>query len=297
MLDPRAALLRAWALKGGISSRMTVLEYSVEGERRRVVLRQPDGALYQNPQAATNEFALLQSLAGSGLPAPASYVLCESNEPLGAPFLLIGYIDGAPDFAKAIGSDSIRQFASQLAQIHRTPFVGTALESLPRYVPRFIHQRERAYPDASLRGVEIRDALRRWWAPRTANGSTLLHGDYWPGNVLWNGGRLVGVVDWEESGIGDPLADLAIARLEMLWTFGPDAMHAFTQQYATLSSFDLVDLPYWDLDAALRPVFNLGEWAAGWPELGRPDVTTDTMRGAHRTFVDMAFDALSRERR
>ncbi len=297
MLDPRAALLRTWALRGGISSRMTVLEYAVGSERRRVVLRQPDGALYENPRAVANEFALLQSLTAAGLPAPAACLLCESNTPLGAPFLLIEYIDGDPDFAKAIGQDSIRQLAEQLVRIHRTPFAGTGPEALPRYVPRFVDQRERVYPDASLRGAEIRDVLSRSWAPQEANAPTLLHGDYWPGNVLWNGGRLVGVVDWEESRIGDPLVDLAIARLEMLWTFGLEAMHAFTRQYATLSSFDLDELPYWDLDAALRPVFNLGEWAAGWPELGRPDVTAATMRAAHRTFVDMAFEALLRRRR
>ena len=57
MLDPRASLLRAWTLRGGISSRMTVLEFAVEDEQRRVVLRQPDGALYENPQAVANEFA------------------------------------------------------------------------------------------------------------------------------------------------------------------------------------------------------------------------------------------------
>jgi aminoglycoside phosphotransferase (APT) family kinase protein len=112
--------------------------------------------------------------------------------------------------------------------------------------------------------------------------------------VLWNGRRLVGVVDWEEACLGDPIADVAIARLEMLWAFGLEPMRVFTQRYATLSGFDLADLPYWDLDAALRPVFNLDEWAAGWPELGRPDVTEATMRAGHRTFVDLAFDALSR---
>jgi aminoglycoside phosphotransferase (APT) family kinase protein len=37
----------------------------------------------------------------------------------------------------------------------------------------------------------------------------VLHGDYWPGNVLWRDGRLVGVIGWEEAAFGDPLADLA----------------------------------------------------------------------------------------
>ena len=296
-LDPRASLLRAWPLKGGISSRMTVLEFAVGDERRRVVLRQPDGALQQDPLAVTNESRLLRLLTAAGLPSPALRLVDESAELFGAPFLVIEYLDGVPDFAKAVSADSIEQLAAQLVRIHGTPFAGTGLASLPEYAPRFMHQRDRIYPDASLRAADIREALHRTWPPRSRNRGVLLHGDYWPGNVLWRAGRLVGIVDWEEACLGDPIADVAIARLELLWAFGPEAMHAFTQRYATLSGFDLADLPYWDLDAALRPVFNLAEWAAGWPDLGRPDVNEATMRAGHRTFVDLAFDALSRKGR
>ena len=83
--------------------------------------------------------------------------------------------------------------------------------------------------------------------------------DYVNADVLLNqlsndGGDLVGVVDWEEACIGDPLADLAIARLDLLWAFGLEPMRAFTGRYAALSGLDLYDLPLWDLDAALRPV-------------------------------------------
>ena len=297
MLDARASLLRAWPLKGGISSRMTVLEFAVGNERRRAVLRQPDGALKQNPLAVANESRLLQLLTAAGLPSPALRVVDESAQLFGAPFLVIEYLDGLPDFAKPIVPDSIEQLAAQLVRIHHTPFAGTGLASLPAYEPRFVHQRHSAYPDAALRAADIREALQRTWPPHSRNRVALLHGDYWPGNVLWKGRRLVGVVDWEEACLGDPIADVAIARLEMLWAFGLETMQAFTQRYATLSGFDLADLPYWDLDAALRPVFNLGDWAAGWPELGRPDVTYATMRAGHRTFVDLAFDALSGKER
>jgi aminoglycoside phosphotransferase (APT) family kinase protein len=296
MLDPRALLLRTWPLRGGISSRMTVLEFAVGDERRRVVLRQPDGALQQDPLAVANESRLLRLLTEAGLPSPALCLVDESVEIFGAPFLVIEYLDGVPDFAKSIGADSIEQLAAQLVRIHRTPFAGTGLESLlPEYAPRFVHQRDRVYPDASLRAADIREVLQRTWPPESRNRRALLHGDYWPGNVLWRGARLVGVVDWEEACIGDPIADVATARLELLWAFGAEAMHAFTQRYAMLSGLDLTDLPFWDLDAALRPVFNLGEWAAGWPDLGRPDVTEATMRAGHRTFVDLAFAALSRK--
>jgi aminoglycoside phosphotransferase (APT) family kinase protein len=128
---------------------------------------------------------------------------------------------------------------------------------------------------------------------RATNGIALLHGDYWPGNVLWKNGALVGVIDWEDSQLGDPIADLAISRLDVLWAFGEGAMHELTACYQRTANIDLTDLPYWDLDAALRPVCNIAEWASSWHELGRPDVTEATLREGHRQFVAQALDALS----
>lgn len=291
-IDARATLRRTWSLRGGISSRMTVLEFALDdSELRRVVLRRPDGALHENPLAAANEFRLLRSLKRVGLPTPAPRLLDESGALFPAPYLVIDYIDGAPDFA-ANRRDAMAQLASHLVAIHRVELVGTELELLPVYAPRFIHQRDREYPDASLGAARIRDELTRNWAARPKNRPALLHGDYWPGNILWKDGKLVGVVDWEESCIGDPISDLAITRLDLLWAFGVQKMQEFTELYASTSGFDLTDLPYWDLDAALRPVFNMHEWAAAWPGLDRPDITEATMRADHRQFVAWAFDAL-----
>lgn len=45
----------------------------------------------------------------------------------------------------------------------------------------------------------------------------VVHGDLWHGNMVDRGGRLVGVLDWEECGVGDPAADLA-----GLWYLGDD---------------------------------------------------------------------------
>jgi aminoglycoside phosphotransferase (APT) family kinase protein len=81
----------------------------------------------------------------------------------------------------------------------------------------------------------------------------LLHGDFWPGNVLWEDGRLVAVLDWEDAAIGDPLADVANARLELLWAGGAEAKEEFTRRYRSLvPGVDLTDLPHWDRWAGLR---------------------------------------------
>jgi aminoglycoside phosphotransferase (APT) family kinase protein len=114
----------------------------------------------------------------------------------------------------------------------------------------------------------------------------LLHGDFWPGNVLWKDGQLVGIIDWEDAALGDPLADVANSRLEMLWAFGIDAMQSFTRQYQAMTTIDFINLPFWDLCAALRPAAKFAEWAAD-------DATEKTMRERHRWFIAQAFKKLS----
>ena len=118
----------------------------------------------------------------------------------------------------------------------------------------------------------------------------LLHGDFWPGNVLWRDGRLAAVIDWEDATLGDPLADLAISRLEILWAFGIDAMFRFTHHYQSITPFDFANLAYWDLCAALRPASKIAEW-------GLDDMTEKAMREGHRLFVAQAFEMLSDGRR
>ena len=72
-------------------------------------------------------------------------------------------------------------------------------------------------------------ALRRWAKearPRLFDGTlALLHGDFWPGNLRWEGEELVGVLDWEDCHQGDPMVDVAVTRLE-LYLLGPGGGNA-----------------------------------------------------------------------
>ena len=76
-----------------------------------------------------------------------------------------------------------------------------------------------------------------------ASGSLLLHrnpqrrtGDFWPGNTLWNDGKLVAVIDRKMPRFRRPARrPLPGSRLEVLWAFGADAMHAFTLAYLAMN--------------------------------------------------------------
>ncbi|HEX6386312.1 MAG TPA: phosphotransferase, partial [Anaerolineae bacterium] len=121
-----------------------------------------------------------------------------------------------------------------------------------------------------------------------------LHGDFWPGNTLWQDGRLVAVIDWEDAKLGDPLVDLAISRLDIVWIFGIKAMNSFTDYYQSMMAIDYSNLPYWDLCAALRLVrlagSNLAVWAAYFSPFGRHDITEQTMMESYRFFVGQALE-------
>ncbi|HYN89206.1 MAG TPA: phosphotransferase [Ardenticatenaceae bacterium] len=286
-IDPHSRLLRAWELKGGVSARVTALEIErPDGHRKKLVVRQHgDADLRQNPRVAADEFKLLQILQSAGLPAPAPYHLDESGEVFSTPYVVVEYIEGEPVFASSGEGDLVRELAAHLARIHNMDCSALDLSFLPRQEDRCAAAlRERpAEVDASLDEGRIRDALESVWPLPRRNKSVLLHGDFWPGNILWRDGQLVGIIDWEDAALGEPLSDLANSRLEILWAFGSDAMLSFTERYSSLTGIDLTNLPYWDLWAALRPIPKLGDW-------GVDAVVEQAMREGLRSFIAQALE-------
>lgn len=289
-LDPQRTLLRAWTLHGGVSAQVTALEIArPDGETQKLLVRQ-HGVVDRahNPHIAADEYQLLQRLQSAGVAAPAPYLLDQSGDIFPIPYLVFAYIEGELDFAPADLSGYIRQFATHLASIHAVDCARLDLSFLPEQERRYTQKllERPAILDESLDEGHIRDILASVWPLPQRNPSVLLHGDYWPGNLLWQAGQLTGVIDWEDAATGDPLFDLANSRLEILWAFGADAMEHFTQHYTAMRAIDLANLPYWDLCAALRPASKLGEWAA--------DATTEQrMRDGHRWFIAQAFTQLS----
>jgi aminoglycoside phosphotransferase (APT) family kinase protein len=289
-LDPQSRLLRAWKLEGGISAQVTALEIEQPGEQTRKVLVRQHGAadLARNPRIAADEFRLLRLLRAEGVAAPEPYLLDQSGEIFSTPYIVIEYIEGASEFAPPYLPDFLQQMTAHLARIHRLDCAKLDVTFLPAMAERYTRGlKERpARLDESLNEGKIRDVLEAAWPLPQRNPTALLHGDFWPGNLLWRDGRLVGIIDWEDAALGDPLADLANGRLEILWAFGRDAMQLFTRQYQSMLKLDLTSLPYWDLCAALRPISKAAEWAE-WA------ADEQVMREGHRWFVEQALSSLA----
>jgi len=298
IIAPQSTLLRTWPLKGGISAEMTALEIErPDGQTRRMIVRRPGAAtLKRNPQAAQDEFRLLHMTQSLGLATQAPYYLDQSGTIFSTPYVVIEYIEGKPEFAPA-SADFILQLATQLATIHRVDCANLDVSFLPTTKGCAETAKRPANVDTSLDEGRIRATLKGIWPLPQRNASVLLHGDFWPGNILWQDDQLVAVIDWEDAQVGDPLTDFAMSRLDILWIFGIDAMNAFSQQYTSMMAIDYTNLPYWDLCAALRLVrlagADLAEWAAFFAPFGRHDITKQTIRAHYRFFITQAFEKLA----
>lgn len=261
--QPGATIQSTWGFDGGLSAHMTGVEIvTSQGEVKRLILRQHrEAKLANDPSAAKREYDLLRALADAGLPVSRPLKYDDSGDIVPTPYVLLGFIDGAALYAPTDRDDYLRQAATTLARIHKTP------------------------PDAVT-------GLGPAHHTDSGNGPCLLHGDYWPGNWLWRDGDLVAVIDWEDAAIGDPLRDVAITRRDMAIIFGIDAVNTFTQHYLENNPLNLKGLPALDLKAAEEAAPHLAEWAAGYPALGRPDITEATMQAGLEAFIVQANERL-----
>ncbi len=292
-MDPHNKLLRAWTLEGGVSAQVTAIEIEgADSQLIKLIVRQHGEAdRSRNPHIAADEFRLLTLLQSAGLTTPRPHYLDTSSTIFATPCIVIEYIEGEIVFAPTDLNDYLFQFATHLSRIHHLDCSTVDVSFLPKQAARCaeaLSERSAALDEALDEG-HIRAILEAAWPLAERNPAVLLHGDYWPGNIVWKDDQLVGVIDWEDAALGDPLADIAYARLEMLWTFGSAAMDQFTRDYQSMTHFDFTDLPYWDLFAALRSGFEIAEWAANNPG----DIGETAMREGYQRFIAQAFEKLS----
>jgi aminoglycoside phosphotransferase (APT) family kinase protein len=261
---PGAGLAKWWSLDGGFSAQMTAMDVRLpSGESRTVVARlhgPRDTGI--NPDVALDHYRLLQTLSSTRLPVPRALHLDQTCEAFDQPVLVLEYVEGSTDIGDADIKNAMPQMAEMLARIHKIDPVAHDLKFLRSEQEmtnaRLAHRPQR--PDDELQEAQIRSALERAGPITPRNPPTLLHGDYWSGNLIWMNKEIVAVIDWENAIIGDPVEDVANARMEIFWQFGKAAMDKFTREYQSMSNADFAMLARWDLIAALRPTGRLDDW-------------------------------------
>lgn len=293
-LDPAARLLGHRLLDGGISATMIALDLERDGAGRTVILRLSGPVnLAADPHAAPHEYAVLELLARHDMPAPRPLLLDTARDLLPVDYQILDWLEGRVAFAPRDREISARAMADLMVRVHGIA-AGPELGCLPqaghpldRLAAPVADDHPYALDPASIAGLET----LRPFVPLPQ--PVLLHGDFWPGNMLWRNRELVAAIDWEDAMTGDPLADVAVTRLEIAIFWGIGAMNAFTQRYFESTGRDAAALPLWDLVAARRAPADYKSWGDGWAERGRPDMNAKRMTTARQRFADAALKGIA----
>ena len=189
--------------------------------RKSVVLRiYPEK---HDPLKPQREFRKLGRLQDAPIPVPKPYVLEVNPEILGYPFSIIERIIGETlekalkryspnDFERFISS-----FAQYLVNLHNYRFKNFGVET-----PKGIIKEEIPYDKFILNDITrslnfLRKAgyyvepLSKWFISfkkqLKLDRFSLLHGDPQPRNIMVQGAKITGLIDWEYSRLGDPALD------------------------------------------------------------------------------------------
>jgi aminoglycoside phosphotransferase (APT) family kinase protein len=209
---------------GGLTFGFEVWDAGSETRVEELVIRlAPVGVRRSGNTDVARQVPLLRTLKTHGFPVPAIRFAGEDDNWFPTAYVIFERLPGRafivwdpdPSFDRSAGAVAPlwRQAVRALARVHcfdwETHLQGweapTPIEGeVARWDPILTKAAE---PDWRRRGEVVRELFSR--TPPPASPVGLLYGDCQPGNILYDAaGRLVGLLDWELSGIGAQLYDL-----------------------------------------------------------------------------------------
>ena len=198
--------------------------FLLENESGRYVLRkQPPGPLLPSAHQVDREYRVMDALYDTAVPVPRMFHLCEDTSVIGTKFYLMEMIEGRlftktalPGFSRDDRWAVYMDMARILAELHSIDPGEVGLESHGRpgnYFARQVSRWSKQYLASETETIEAMNNLIDWLPEHLPDEvpPVIVHGDYRLGNVLLDeqSPRVVAVLDWELSTLGDGLADLS----------------------------------------------------------------------------------------
>ncbi|WP_412540703.1 aminoglycoside phosphotransferase family protein [Longispora sp. K20-0274] len=230
-------------LAGGIAQSVTGVTTT---DGREYVLRlwsRPGWRETDPDHSPANEVAALAALAGTGLPVPEVVAVDADGRHGEYPALLMTRLPGTilssathvSPTAEPLTADMLRQLVEAAEVFHALP--------VPAVGPYAPYEDPADWEPPSDNPVWDRALALAAAGPPPAP-DVFIHRDYHPGNTLWQGGRLTGIIDWTTAAYGPSGVDLAHLRINLV--------HAYDQRAAdTVLRFVSEHNPYWDVRAVL----------------------------------------------
>ncbi len=204
--------------KGGQSNPTYLLETPA---RRYVLRRKPPGKLLPSAHAVDREYHVIRALHAQGFPVAEPLAFCAEDGVAGTPFYVMSFADGRVFWEPQMpGSNPAERAAvydamnDTIARLHSLDPGQIGLGDFGRgenYVARQVERWSKQYRASETEKIDAMESLIEW-LPRHIPPSgppRLVHGDYRLDNLIVakHEPKILAVLDWELSTLGDPLAD------------------------------------------------------------------------------------------
>ena len=202
--------------------------YRIDTPNRSYVLRrQPFGKLLPSAHAVDREYAAMHALGPTEFPVPRTWGLCEDPEVIGSKFFVMGLADGRslwngalPQCTPEERREIYNAMIDTMAELHTKDPVAIGLGEFGKptdYCARQINRWTKQYKLSETEHMPKMERLIEW-LPQTIppqHGSSVVHGDYRLDNMIFekDANRVLAVLDWELSTLGDPIADFSYLML------------------------------------------------------------------------------------
>ncbi|WP_313569774.1 phosphotransferase [Comamonas terrigena] len=221
-----AGPLQAEMFKGGQSNPT----YKLVTPGRSYVMRSKPGPvakLLPSAHAIEREFKVMRGLAGTQVPVPHMYALCEDESVIGRAFYIMEFKDGRvlwdqslPEMTPAQRGAYYDELNRVIAALHTVDFAAQGLADYGKsgnYFERQIGRWSKQYVASITQPIPEMDKLMAWLPANLPDSAkdeskvSIVHGDYRLDNVMFHATepRAVAVLDWELSTLGHPLADFS----------------------------------------------------------------------------------------
>jgi aminoglycoside phosphotransferase (APT) family kinase protein len=221
-LDQPGAELKIEQFPGGFSNLTYLLRL---GDRDYVLRRPPHGSKVKSAHDMGREYRVLSRLAPVFDKAPRPVLFCDDSAVIGAEFYLMERIRGViirrdPPPGLVIDETTSARLCEALidalAALHGIDYAAAGLGDMGRpegYVERQITGWTGRYQAAQTDALPAMEEVGAWLAAHMPadSAAALIHNDFKFDNVILDPAditRIIGILDWEMSTIGDPLMDL-----------------------------------------------------------------------------------------
>ena len=210
-------ILKIAQFKGGQSNPT----YKITTEKQEFVLRRkPPGTLLPSAHAVDREYKVMTALQGTQVPVPKTYGLCEDEEVIGTPFFVMDFLGGdiywdllLDGKTPAERMEIYRSKNNVIAQLHKVDYQSVGLSDYGKpgnYIARQVSRWTKQYIASETQNIPAMNNLIDWLPPNIPDEdeTSIVHGDYRLDNMVFNANNdVMGVLDWELSTLGHPIAD------------------------------------------------------------------------------------------